>query len=123
VVFYEAPHRILEALVDIGEVLGARELVVARELTKMHEEFLRGTPAQVARQLEERAAVRGEITIVIGKAAAESPVDVRPVAAAVDELVAAGVAPMDAIKKVAHDRGLPKREVYAEYERACRERA
>jgi 16S rRNA (cytidine1402-2'-O)-methyltransferase len=117
-VFYEAPHRIAEALADIGEVLGERETVVARELTKMHEEFLRGTPAEIANRLSERGSVRGEITIVIGRGAAEARRDERPIAQAVDELVASGLATMDAIKKVAQERGVPKREVYAEYEKS-----
>jgi 16S rRNA (cytidine1402-2'-O)-methyltransferase len=121
-VFYEAPHRIAEALADIGEVLGSRQLVVGRELTKMHEEFLRGTAAEIGRQLGERVSVRGELTIVIGRAAAEQQQDDRPLALAVDALIAAGVPPMDAIKQIAHDRGLPKREVYAEYERAGKSR-
>jgi 16S rRNA (cytidine1402-2'-O)-methyltransferase len=119
-VFYEAPHRITEALADIGEVLGERELVVARELTKMHEEFLRGTPADIGRRLGERGSIRGEMTIVIGRGAAEQNPDARPVAVAVGELVAEGLAPMEAIKKIAQDRGLPKREVYAEYEKSGR---
>ena len=47
-IFYETPHRILEALEDVAAVMGARPVVVARELTKLHEEFLRGTAAEVA---------------------------------------------------------------------------
>ena len=116
-VFYEAPHRIAEALGDIAEVLGERELVVARELTKMHEEFLRGRAAEVRRQLEERPSVRGEMTIVIGKPVAAPQHDKRTVAEAIDDLIARGVSPMEAIKTVARERGLAKREVYAEYER------
>ncbi|HET8548610.1 MAG TPA: 16S rRNA (cytidine(1402)-2'-O)-methyltransferase [Bryobacteraceae bacterium] len=121
-VFYEAPHRIAQSLADIGQVLGERELVVARELTKIHEEFLRGTPAEIAQQLDARASVRGEMTIVVGKAAASATGDYRGLADAVDELVATGLPTMAAIKKVAHDRGIPKREVYAEYRRAGRPR-
>jgi 16S rRNA (cytidine1402-2'-O)-methyltransferase len=110
-IFYEAPHRILEALEAIEQVLGPRPVVVARELTKIHEEFLRGTAAEVRALLAARDAVKGEITLLIGKAGAPPPDDT-PLPEAVEALVAGGVAKMDAIKQVARRRGLSKREVY-----------
>ncbi len=68
-VFYEAPHRIVDTLADICEVLGeARHVVIAREVTKLHEEFLRGRAGEVLEDLRSRAAVKGEITLLIGKA-------------------------------------------------------
>lgn len=71
-VFYEAPHRIVEALTDVVEVLGAgRHLVVAREVTKIHEEFLRGRAGEVLENLKGRETVKGEITLLIGKAEEE----------------------------------------------------
>lgn len=110
-IFFEAPHRILEALEAVEQALGPRPVVVARELTKVHEEFLRGTPAEVRAQLEARDALKGEITLLIGKAAA--PVaDGTPLAEAVEAVVRGGVSRMDAIKQVARKRGLSKREVY-----------
>ncbi len=111
-VFYEAPHRILTTLDDIGEVLGARAVVVARELTKMHEEFIRGTPSEVSARLQKKGRPRGEITLLIGKGAlpAAPPQDV---AAHVRELIEnEGLPRMDAIKRAAKERGIPKREVY-----------
>jgi 16S rRNA (cytidine1402-2'-O)-methyltransferase len=116
-IFYEAPHRILEALEAVEQVLGARPVVVARELTKIHEEFLRGTAAEVRAQLAARDAVRGEITLLIGKATAPAPDDT-PVDQAVERLVNGGTARMDAIKQVARKRGLSKREVYDQLLRA-----
>jgi 16S rRNA (cytidine1402-2'-O)-methyltransferase len=110
-IFYEAPHRILETLQAVEEELGPRSVVVARELTKLHEEFLRGTAAEVRAQLAARDAVKGEITLLIGKAEAPPP-DSTPLDEAVAALVAAGVPRMDAIKQVARQRGLSKREVY-----------
>jgi 16S rRNA (cytidine1402-2'-O)-methyltransferase len=80
-------------------------------LTKIHEEFLRGTAAEVRAQLAARDAVKGEITLLIGKADAPPPDDT-PLPEAVAALVSAGVAKMDAIKQVARRRGLSKREVY-----------
>src|ERR1700727_1690912 len=72
-VFYEAPHRIVEALEDVCEVLGdARTLVIAREVTKLHEEFLRGRAGEVLEKLKAREAVKGEITLLIGKAEEQS---------------------------------------------------
>jgi 16S rRNA (cytidine1402-2'-O)-methyltransferase len=68
-VFYEAPHRLLETLADVSEVLGeAGHVVVAREVTKMHEEFLRGRAAEILKQLKARGDVKGEITLLIAKA-------------------------------------------------------
>jgi 16S rRNA (cytidine1402-2'-O)-methyltransferase len=114
-VFYEAPHRILEALADVGEILGDRQVVLTRELTKFHEEFLRGTAAEVLENLRVRPSVKGEMTLLIGKAVA-APVSDLPVKEAVEALIRSGVARMDAMKAVARERGMSKREVYAAVE-------
>jgi 16S rRNA (cytidine1402-2'-O)-methyltransferase len=111
-IFYEAPHRILETLHDVGAAMPGRPVVVARELTKLHEEFLSGTASSIHDQLADRDQVRGEITVLIGKGEPVAVVDERPLAEAVAELERAGVSRMDAIKQVARDRGLGKREVY-----------
>src|SRR5579864_151140 len=67
-VFYEAPHRVKEALEDVVEILGGqRHVVVAREVTKIHEEFLRGHAQQVLETLKARGDIKGEITLLIGK--------------------------------------------------------
>jgi 16S rRNA (cytidine1402-2'-O)-methyltransferase len=110
-IFYEAPHRLLESLDAIEAAFGPRPVVVARELTKIHEEFLRGTAAEIRAQLAARDAVKGETTILIGKAEAPPP-DETPLPEAVDTLVRDGIPRMDAIKQVARRRGLSKREVY-----------
>ena len=109
-IFYEAPHRILDTLSDIAALLGDRPVVVARELTKFYEEFLRGTAEQVRLQLAARPSVKGEITLLIGKGA--PAVATTSVEEAVHELEEAGIPRMDAIKQVARDRGLSKRDVY-----------
>jgi 16S rRNA (cytidine1402-2'-O)-methyltransferase len=110
-IFYEAPHRILESLEAIQAALGSRPVVVAREITKVHEEFLRGTAREIHAQLAARDAVKGEMTLLIGKALAPPPDDT-PIPEAVDALIHGGVPRMDAIKQVARRRGLSKREVY-----------
>lgn len=111
-VFYEAPHRILEALDDIARLMPLRPVVVARELTKIHEEYLRGSAAEVRHRLASRDAVKGEITLLIGKAE-RAAADDRPIEQAVADEMAAGLSRMDALKAVARKRGLSKREVYS----------
>lgn len=109
--FYEAPHRIVETLEDLAELWPRRPLVLARELTKLHEEFLRGTAAELAAVLRGRAAVKGEFTVLVGKPV-EEETEQRPVEEEVARLEALGISRMEAIKSVARDRGLPKRAVY-----------
>jgi 16S rRNA (cytidine1402-2'-O)-methyltransferase len=113
-ILYEAPHRILETLTDVEAVYGARPVVVARELTKLHEEFLRGSATEVRATLASRPSVKGEITLLIGKRLIGEVAEVSDVSveAAVQALEQQGVARMDAIKQVARERGLAKREVY-----------
>ena len=110
-VFYEAPHRILETRSDIERILGPRPVVVARELTKLHEEFLRGTATEIRAALESRPSVKGEITLLIGKPAAPAP-ETTSIEEAVEAHIHAGMSRMDAIKEVARTRGLSKRDVY-----------
>ena len=110
VIAYESPHRILDALVDIAEVLAERPLVVARELTKVHEEFLRGTAQSIAQELRSRASVKGEFTLVIARALEKG--ETGDALMVVQELEAKGIPRMDAIKSAAKKLGLSKREVY-----------
>ena len=110
-IFYEAPHRILESLDDIAAVLGQREVVVGRELTKFHEEVLRGAPGEIKLALESRDAIRGEFVVLIAKSS-EPMHDDRPPEEVVEALVASGVNRMEAMKVVARQRGLSKRDVY-----------
>lgn len=116
VIAYESPHRILESLSDIAEVLGERPIVLARELTKIHEEFLRGTAADVVDQLKargwEKGSVKGEITLVIG-GVVEGAAKIEDALEEVNRLEnETGLERMEAIKTVAKRMGLPKREVY-----------
>jgi len=107
---YESPHRILESLADITAELGSRAIVLARELTKIHEEFLRGSAAEVHALLSARDSIKGEITLVIGQAVAE-PSHADPLIE-LAQLEAQGMERMAAIKMAAKRLGLPKREVY-----------
>jgi len=117
-IFYETPHRILEALADIEAVFGGSEPVaLARELTKLHEEFLRGTVAEVRTELARRASVRGEMVLMLAPVAASDAV-VRSIADEVAALIKLeGLSEMAALKRVAKERGLGKSEAYRELQR------
>jgi len=128
-IFYEAPHRILATLADVEAVFGpAQVVVVARELTKLHEEFLRGPVGEVRAKLASRSSVRGEIVLLLpgeheGGPERDSPVEAtnRPkksIGSEVRELMRAeGLGEMDALKRVARTRGMGKSEAYRELQR------
>jgi len=119
-IFYEAPHRILETLADLAAIFGATQtIVVARELTKLHEEFLRGRVAEVRAELAGRDRVRGEIVLLLAlsQAGGEAPPG-ESIADDVARLIAAeGLTEMAALKRVAKERGLGKSEAYRELQR------
>jgi len=125
-VFYEAPHRIVEALSDVCEVLGnARHVVIAREVTKLHEEFLCGRAGEILEALKARDGVKGEITLLIGKAEEdEGRVETGALARLsvrqrVEQIVAEEkVDEKAALKKVAKERGISKSEAYRELQRS-----
>lgn len=119
-IFYEAPHRLLDALADVETVFGtAQNVVVARELTKLHEEFLRGPVGEVHARLAARPQVRGEIVLMFAASTAEASVEQRPgVAAEVSSLMKSeGLVEKDALKRVARERGIGKSEAYRELQR------
>ena len=125
-VFYEAPHRIVEALSDVVEVLGnARHVVIAREVTKLHEEFLRGSAGEVLETVKVRDGVKGEITLLIGKAeeaihgAADASSPRLSIRQRVEQIMAQEkVDEKAALKKVAKERGISKSEAYRELQRS-----
>jgi 16S rRNA (cytidine1402-2'-O)-methyltransferase len=120
--FYEAPHRIVECLRDIVEILGPeRHVAVAREVTKLHEEFLRGRADEVLTQLEQRAEVRGEITLLIGKAeeVAHATASKKTISQRVQELMRDDkLEEKSALKQAAKEFGLSKSEAYRELQRS-----
>jgi 16S rRNA (cytidine1402-2'-O)-methyltransferase len=120
--FYEAPHRIVECLRDIVEVLGPeRHVVIAREVTKLHEEFLRGRADEVLAQLEERGEIRGEITLLIGKGeeAVSGGSAKKTIARRVQELLHdEKLDEKAALKQAAKEFGLSKSEAYRELQRS-----
>jgi 16S rRNA (cytidine1402-2'-O)-methyltransferase len=119
-VFYEAPHRIVEMLEDVGSVWGGEcRVVLARELTKLHEEFLRGIVAEVRAQLAERERVRGEIVVLVeAPPAAAAGLADESIASLVERLMREGLSEKDALKRAARERGMGKSEVYREWQRS-----
>ena len=117
-VFYEAPHRIAETLGDIEAVFGAEQhIVLARELTKLHEEFLRGPVSGLRSQLASRAAIRGEMVLLLAPDTAGNT-QRQSIAAEVAALMQSeGLDEKDALKRVARERGIGKSEAYRELQR------
>jgi 16S rRNA (cytidine1402-2'-O)-methyltransferase len=126
-IFYEAPHRLLDTLADLESVFGPElRIAVARELTKIHEEFLRGTVAEVRNELASRDRVRGEITLLIEAPAHDASSVGASGAANAHETIATRVARMtaeggidekEALKRLARELGRSKSEVYRELQR------
>ncbi len=122
-IFYEAPHRILATLTDLESVWGSElRIVLARELTKLHEEFLRGTVAEVRRELEKRDRVRGEITLLVepplkpsqtGSLGATESLSNRLARLQSEE----GIDEKEALKRLARESGQSKSELYRELQR------
>jgi 16S rRNA (cytidine1402-2'-O)-methyltransferase len=128
VIFYEAPHRIADTLADLASIFGPElRVVAARELTKLHEEFLRGTVAEVRQQLAARDRIRGEFTLLIEMAprsatkSSDSGMD-----SLTRESISAKVARLqsessldekEALKRLARELGQSKSELYRELQR------
>jgi 16S rRNA (cytidine1402-2'-O)-methyltransferase len=123
-IVYEAPHRIAETMKDIVELLGAeRPVALARELTKLHEEFIRGTAAQVLRRVQEHE-LKGEMTLLISKGPAqESQSPVKGLAQRLAEIVHEQQLDENAaLKALAKERGISKSEAYRELQRLRRKK-
>jgi 16S rRNA (cytidine1402-2'-O)-methyltransferase len=113
-VLYESPRRINALLAELETVLGPRPAMLAREMTKRHEEFLRGSLGQIRVQLEARPEVKGEITLLVGGGAKDAAGNWDDIEAALAEAIAAGQGSLSTITKAiakAHHR--PRGEVYA----------
>ena len=108
-IFYEAPHRILETLTDMLEVLGNRNVCLARELTKNYEEFVRGTIEEVISHLP----LKGEMVLIV-EGVKESNDTTNPFLK-IEELISLGYKPNEAIKDVAKSANLNRSELYKDY--------
>jgi 16S rRNA (cytidine1402-2'-O)-methyltransferase len=115
-IFYESPHRILASLADMVAVLGNRQAAIARELTKIHEEFLYGSLPEILDLLGAREKIQGECVIVVDRAEPEPfqyeyPESIREHLAA--EMEQTGLPRNEALKSVAKQRGIPRKRAYA----------
>jgi 16S rRNA (cytidine1402-2'-O)-methyltransferase len=131
IIFYEAPHRILETLADIEQTWGSLlNAVVARELTKIHEEFVRGTVGEIQRELAARERIRGEITLLIEIPAGSGSTAGATMPPAVPEKIsdriarlqaeagpAARIDEKEALKRLAREMGRSKSDLYRELQR------
>lgn len=113
VVFYQSPRRIKAFLAELLTVLGNRRAVLARELTKMHEEFIRGPLEDISAKLDQRSQVKGECTLIVHGAESSKPTEVE-IETAVEEAVTMENRPIsDVAKSLARRLGIPRKEVYA----------
>lgn len=112
--FYEAPHRLAASLTDCLDILGDRQAVIARELTKIHEEFIRGTLAELYAAVRS-APIKGEIVLIVDQARDETVLHTSvSLAERVAELEAAGQDRKSALKQAAKEFGLSRSEAYRE---------
>jgi 16S rRNA (cytidine1402-2'-O)-methyltransferase len=118
-IFYEAPHRIVETLADLEAIFGADcRIALARELTKLHEEFLRGTVREVRAMLADKDRIRGEMTLVVeGRRKQAALSTSTTVEGRIKELATEGLDEKDALKRIARERNLSKSDVYRELQR------
>jgi len=113
-VFYESPHRVADALADAFEVLGERRAVVARELTKLHEEFSRGTLSELATMFHTETPTRGEIVLIIDREVIEQATGApkQDILSAVERFQAEGLDHRLALKRAAKELGMSRDEAY-----------
>lgn len=112
-IFYESPNRLADSLADMAMVLGLRDGAVARELTKRHEEVVRGSLLTLASRYAEAGAPKGECVVVVAPPAEAEPSGEQDVEARLRREVEAGVSIKDAAALVAAETGHPRRDVYA----------
>ncbi|MBZ5498794.1 MAG: 16S rRNA (cytidine(1402)-2'-O)-methyltransferase [Acidobacteriia bacterium] len=116
-VFYEAPHRLEAALEDMVGILGARQACLARELTKIHEEWLQGTLPEILTALRTRPQIRGEITLIVDRGASVPPPAQASWPASIaehlqEEMQKTGASRKDALKSIARQRGISRKDAY-----------
>ncbi len=117
-VFYEAPHRLAEMVRDVLETLGDRPMVVAREVTKIHEEFLRGSASEILSRLKQKP-VKGEITVLVGAPVGEEKktAAAQSIREEIEHVMAdRHLNIRSALKAVARARGISKSEAYREWQ-------
>ncbi|MCR5349888.1 MAG: 16S rRNA (cytidine(1402)-2'-O)-methyltransferase [Acholeplasmatales bacterium] len=109
IIFYEAPHRIFDTLSDIKDIFGDRYVVIARELTKQYEEYIRGKISDILKI----DSLKGEIVLLV-EGYKEEKIDIDPFTK-IDELIALGYKPNEAIKEVSRLINVDRKELYKDY--------
>ncbi|MGH7871643.1 MAG: 16S rRNA (cytidine(1402)-2'-O)-methyltransferase [Candidatus Binatia bacterium] len=110
-IFYEAPHRLKESLEDLRQIFGDREISIGREVSKLHEEFLRGAVTTVLHELADRH-IKGELTLIVHGATAEFAIAEDQLNAEIVRLIAGGSGVKEISELIGEWYGLAKREVY-----------
>jgi 16S rRNA (cytidine1402-2'-O)-methyltransferase len=110
-IFYEAPHRVMDALSDMEETLGNRRAVISREITKIHEEVLRGHLREIAAEIGKNKTVGEFVIIVEGRAEGNGPSGT-DVLSEVRMLMKRGIGRKEAVRRIAREYGLSKNELY-----------
>ena len=110
-IFYEAPHRLRDTLDDVHELLGNRETVLAREVSKVHEEFLRGTISEIIHMLASHD-IRGEVTLIISGSTGESRMNEDLLKAEIRELKGQGLRHKEIAEVLGEKFGYAKKEIY-----------
>ena len=114
IIFYEAPHRIIEMLESIKDIFGERKISVSREISKLYEEIYRGTVSYVIKELNSEE-IRGEFVVVVEGSSNEVSFESMSVEEHVNMYIEEGLSEKDAMKKVAKDRNTTKSEIYKIY--------
>ena len=113
IIFYEAPHKIIRTVEDMREVFGERRAVMTRELTKMHEETVRGTLSDILKRLY-AGSIKGEFTIIVHGSSAEPQQDIDTAEYLKNLMIHRGLSKKEAISVAAAELGIPKKNVYRE---------
>ncbi|MFQ3573815.1 MAG: 16S rRNA (cytidine(1402)-2'-O)-methyltransferase [Thermodesulfovibrionales bacterium] len=109
-IFYEAPHRLIDMITDLSEVFGNRYIVVAKEMTKIHEEFIRGRASEVIQYLNSQT-IAGEY-VIISEGCSENKIDINSVLKEALDLVKDGMSRKEASKLVSQRYGLKSKDIY-----------
>jgi 16S rRNA (cytidine1402-2'-O)-methyltransferase len=110
-IFYEAPHRVIDTLTDIGEIVGERKASLVKEITKIHEEVLRGSISEILSELK-NSVVAGEYVIILEGRKGERPPVTGIVLSEIRALMKKGLGRKEAVKKIADEYGISKKELY-----------
>ncbi len=109
---FTSPHRLLETVEGLASLYPQRPLVLARELTKVHEEFLRGTCQKVFEEIKARPDIRGEVVLVLGADESAPPSPPEQLTTLYEALLSRGLSPKEALRRAAQATGLSRKEAY-----------